>query len=381
MIVTLVAQTRKWTSGLQRAGSDTMTFGKVASRGFQMGAAALIGLVASLSRAIPALANMGAESRKADIQLRFMLENMNGISASTDMTIKRMDKYATSVSKATGVDDEQIKAVQKKLLMFSSLRKTSDKLNGTFDRTTKLAMDLASAGFGNMEDNATKLGRALEDPAHKLNILARAGVIFTNQEKQKIIALQESGQQFKAQEIILEALEKRVGGLAEKSATPFEKMNQQLLEIGDTIGLAMLPYLEEMNTRISEWLSSPQGKKDLDSIVTAFVDMAKAVSAIVGFVIDLSNAWKTATGEIKKYNDAHSVYKTGGGGKGGRRFYGSGGTGTSSGSNSNSGPGPVADRQPTPAPTIIFNAPIDSVSAGREVSRVLADYQRANGKR
>jgi hypothetical protein len=376
MIVTLVAQTRRWSSGLQRAGRDTMTFGKVAMRGFQMGAAALVTLTATLARVIPALAEMGAESRKADIQLRFMLQNMNGISSATDKTVKRMADYATTVSKATGVDDEQIKAIQKKLLMFTSIRKSADRMGGSFDRATAAALDLAAGGFGEMESNAVKLGRMLEDPANKLNTLSRAGVVFTEQEKRKITVLAESGRKLEAQELILSKIEDRVKGLAEASATPFEKMNQQFREMGDTIGEAMLPYLEQMNAQISAWLSSPQGKKDLDTIVKGFVDMAKAISAIVGFVIDLSNAWKKATGEIKKYNDENSVFGGGGGGRGGRRFYGSGGT-----DNTPSGPSTPADRQPTSAPVINFNVPVDSVSAGREVARVLADYNRSNGGR
>jgi hypothetical protein len=138
----------------------------------------------------------------------------------------------------------------------------------------------------------------------------------------------------------------------------------------------MLPYLEEMNKQISEWLSSPQGKEDLKAIVDAFVNMAKAINSVVGFVIDLMNAWKAATKEIKKYNDENSVFGRGGGGRGGRRNYGSGGT-----DNTPSGPTTPADRQPTLAPIINFNAPIDSVSAGREVARVLADYNRSNGRR
>jgi hypothetical protein len=376
MIVTLVAQTRRWSSGLQRAGRDSLTFGKVAMRGFQMGAAALITLVASLSRVVPAIANMGAESRKADIQLRFMLENMNGISAATDKTVERMGKYADTVSKATGVDDEQIKAIQKKLLMFSSIRKSADRMGGSFDRATKAAMDLAAGGFGEMEANAIKLGRMLEDPATKLNTLSRAGVVFTEQERKKIIVLAESGRKLEAQELILSKIEGRVKGLSEASATPFEKMIQQFNEMGDTIGEAMLPYLEEMNKQISEWLSSPQGKEDLKAIVDAFVNMAKAINSVVGFVIDLMNAWKAATKEIKKYNDENSVFGRGGGGRGGRRNYGSGGT-----DNTPSGPTTPADRQPTLAPIINFNAPIDSVSAGREVARVLADYNRSNGRR
>jgi len=374
MIVTLVAQTRKWSSGLQRAGKDTMTFGKVASRGIQMGALALVGLVSSLSRAIPALANMGAESRKADIQLRFMLQNMNGISQATDNTVKRMAAYADKVSKATGIDDEQIKAVQRKMLMFKSVRKSADQMGGSFDRATKAAIDLASGGFGEMESNASKLGKMLESPATKLDSLSRAGVVFTDTEKKKIIALAESGKKLEAQDLILSKIEGRVKGLSEASATPFDKMVQQFRQMGDTIGEALLPYLEDMNTRISEWLSSPQGRKDLQDIVQAFVDMAKAINLVVGFVIDLKNAWDDATKKIKGYNDENSVFKNGGGGRGGRRFYGSGGT-----SGSNSGPTTPADRYG--ATIINFNAPIDSVSAGREVARVLADYQRSNGGR
>jgi hypothetical protein len=385
MIVTLVAQTRKWTSGLQRAGKDTMTFGKLAMRGFQMGAAALITLVASLARAIPYLANMGAESRKADIQLRFMLENMNGVSAATDKTVQRMAAYADTVSKATGVDDEQIKAVQKKLLMFKAVRKSADVMGGSFDRATKAAMDLAAGGFGDMEANAIKLGKMLEDPANKLDSLSRAGVTFTEQEKQKITVLAESGQLLEAQELILEKIEGRVKGLSEASATPFDKMVQQFQQMGDTIGEAMLPYLEEMNDQISAWLSSPQGKKDLEDIVQAFVDMAKAINFVVGMVIDLMDAWRKATNQLKKYNDANSVFGRGGGGRGGRRFYGSGGDDTPSAGNGGGGlgTGPFGGTsgRGRSAPIINFNAPIDSVSAGREVARVLADYNRSNGNR
>jgi hypothetical protein len=351
-------------------------------RGFQMGAAALITLTASLARAIPYLANMGAESRKADIQLKFMLENMNGVSAATDATIKRMSAYADTVSKATGIDDEQIKAVQKKLLMFKAIRGSADQMGGSFDRATQAAIDLAAGGFGEMESNASKLGKMLEDPANKLDSLSRAGVTFTQTEKEKITVLAESGRQLEAQEMILGKIEDRVKGLAEASATPFEKMTQQFNQMGDAIGEAMLPYLEDMNKQISVWLASPQGKEDLAAIVEAFVNMAKAINSVVGFVIDLMHAWRDATNALKSYNNQNSVFSPGGGGRGGRRFYGSGGAGTPSGPNgAPGGPGVVADRQGMTAPIINFNAPIDSVSAGREVARVLNEFNRSNGNR
>jgi len=102
-------------------------------------------------------------------------------------------------------------------------------------------------------------------------------------------------------------------------------------------------------------------------------------------VIDLMHAWRDATGELKKYNDQNSVFAPGGGGRGGRRFYGSGGAGTPSAGTGNNGPGTGpfggTSGRGMVAPIINFNSPIDSVSAGREVARVLADYNRSNGRR
>lgn len=375
MIVTLQANTTKYAAGLRRASKDTLTFGKVAQTGFKMGATALLGVGVALAKVIPNLAQMGAESRKADIQLKFMLENMQGISKATDNTIVRMAKYADRVSKATGIDDESVKAVQKKILVFKSLRKTADQLGGTFDRTTQAALDLAAAGFGEAEANAIKLGRVLEDPIKNMNALSRAGITFTNAEKDKIRKLVESGKLLKAQDMILKSIENRVGGLAEKSATPFEKMVQQFNEMGDTIGEAMLPYLEQMNMQLSKWLSSPQGKQDLRDIVDAFVAMAQAINATVGAMIQLKKWWDESRRAAKKYND--EVMKGAGtvSGIGGRRFFGSG-TGTVSPS---TGPSTPADRQPAPI-VVNFNTPVDSVSAGREINRVLSDYNRATGR-
>jgi len=367
MIVTLAMNATKYSQGLKKAGSQTMTFGSFTTKAFNMAKTAMLALTLAAIRVLPAIANMGAESRKADIQLKFMLENMQGVSKATDAAVKRMSAYATQVSKATGIDDEQVKAVQKKLLMFKTLRTTVDDLGGTFDRTTMAAIDLAAGGFGDMEQNAIKLGRMLENPLKNLNAMNRAGVTFTETERAKIIALQESGDLMGAQELILAKVEERVKGLAEASATPFEKMTQQFMEMGDTIGEAMLPALEEMNLKITAWLASPQGQEDLANIVQAFVAMAEAINLVVGGVIGLMNAWKDATGQL----DAYVKSQEGVTGSGGSRFYVPGVTPVSTPTTS----------QASTAPVINFNAPIDSVSAGREVARVLADYNRSNGNR
>jgi hypothetical protein len=372
MIVTLVANTTKYAAGLRKASGQTKTFGSVAMSAFKMAGKAALGLGVAMLTAIPALANMGAESRKADVQLKFMLENMEGIGAATNKTVKRMDAYSKKVSIATGVDDEQVKAVQKKLLMFKNVRKSADDMGGAFDRATLAAVDLASAGFGEMETNAVKLGKMLENPLKNLNAMNKAGVIFTDTEKKKIKKLVESGKLLDAQDLILGSIEKRVGGLAEAAATPFEKMMQQFNDMGDTIGDALLTPLEDMNIEISKWISSPQGKKDLKDIVDSFVIMATAIKDASKFIMDVKKVMDDITKNNKWFFD-------------GIRMWVDATIPSANSFNSGNPSAPGGNGAGVPKPrrasvvNVNFNAPVDSVSAGREVARVLSDYNRVRG--
>jgi hypothetical protein len=374
MIVTLAMNATKYASGLRKAAGQTQSFGQIAGKAFVALRTAFVGLTLATLRYVPVLAQMGAESRKADIQLKFMLENMQGVSAATDATVKRMAEYADQVNKATGIDDEQVKAVQRKLLVFDSLRKSAGDLGGVFERTTGAAIDLAAAGLGDMESTALKLGKALQDPTRRMRGLADAGVIFTEQEKKKIKELQESGRLLEAQEIVLQRVEARVKGLAEESATPFEKLNAQFNQIGDTIGEALLKPLEDMNKEISKWLSTPQGRKDVEAIADAFIGAAYGIKEMANFLRDV----KVLLDSISKFNMdwvgalrdfRNSVLGTGSSGN------------NAKGDSSGKGTEPFGGTSRASAPIINFNAPIDSVSAGREVARVLADFQRANGGR
>ena len=377
MIVTLAMNATKYASGLRKAAGDTSRFGKMTTAAFNFAKQAMLGLTLAAIRFIPVLANMGAESRKADIQLRFMLENMQGISKATDATVKRMARYADQVNRATGIDDEQIKTVQRKLLVFKSLRATADETGAAFDRATQAAVDLAAGGFGQLETNARLLGRILENPTKNLNALTRAGITFTDAEKRKITQLQESGKLLQAQDLVLQSIENRVLGLAEASATPFEKLTAQFNQIGDAIGEAMLPALEDMNKEVSAWLSTPQGRKDVQMIAAAFVDASKGLREMAKFLVQVRDLLE----QIKPFTDLLDLIgKTILNNRFGFIMELPGqltGAGRTPGSNGGGGGG----RMRAGGVVVNFNAPVDSVSAGREVARVLSDYNRANGLR
>jgi hypothetical protein len=64
---------------------------------------------------------------------------------------------------------------------------------------------MGAAGFGTAEMNAVQLGKALNDPIKGIAALAKSGVTFTEQEKDKIKTLVESNKLLEAQDMVLES--------------------------------------------------------------------------------------------------------------------------------------------------------------------------------
>jgi hypothetical protein len=186
------------------------------------------------------------EAEVADRRLANIAESMNLFGASTDQVVKRMTEFADATMLATGVDDEIIKSTQAKLLTFKELAVTADDVGGAMDRATLAALDLAAAGFGEAEQNAVQLGKALQDPVKGITALGRAGVTFTEQEKAKIATLVESNKMLEAQDLILSAIETQVGGTAEATATGSSKMSVAFGEMSESIGKALLPLVQTL---------------------------------------------------------------------------------------------------------------------------------------
>ena len=219
----------------------------------------------------------GAEdARIANEKLGNVLSSM-GWGATTD----RVSAYAEQLEKTIAVDADVIKATQTKLATFSELTKTVNKAGGAFDRATVAALDMAAAGFGTAEGNAVQLGKALQDPIKGIAALAKSGVTFTEQEKDKIRTLVESNKMLEAQDMILDAIEKQVGGTAEASASSFDKMKFALAGVSDTFGDMLLPVIDALAPKLAAFSAWAQANPDLMKIATAaVVGLTAAVIAL-----------------------------------------------------------------------------------------------------
>jgi hypothetical protein len=219
----------------------------------------------------------GAEdARIANQKLGNVLDSM-GFGAATD----RVAAYAESLEKTIAVDADVIKATQTKLATFSNLTKTVNTVGGAFDRATMAALDMASAGFGTAEGNAVQLGKALQNPIKGIAALAKSGIDFTEQEKEKIRTLVESNKLLEAQDMILAAIEKQVGGTAEESASSFQKLMFALMGVADAFGDLLLPAIDAIAPKVAAFSKWAAENPDLMKMISiAFVGFTAAVIAL-----------------------------------------------------------------------------------------------------
>ena len=275
--------------GLERAVAD---FKKLEGAGkkaqFALKKAALPAALAlgAVAAAAGGMIQAGEAAATANARIAQINESMGLFGNETDKVNERLIAYANATARATGVDQNSIKATQAKLLTFGELAKSADEVNGAFDRATKAAVDLAAAGFGDAESNAVQLGKALQDPIKGITALAKSGVTFTEQEKEKIKTLVESNRTLEAQEMILKAIETQVGGTAEATANDTDKLKVAFSQVSESIGLILVPILAGLApilTNIAD-LAARNSK--------VFVIVGAVIAGVAGTILALNAAMK-----------------------------------------------------------------------------------------
>lgn len=345
MIVTLVAQTKKFQDGLRDAGERAKGFGQVVGGAMNIAMGAIGLLAGAIVMFLPNFIKMGEEARKSELRLGNIAKQMGIFGDNTEKVTKRISNYAEELSFVTGVDDELTRANQAVLLTFTNLASSADKVGGPFDRATVALLDLEAAG---KDLKAVALGKALQDPVKNMTALKKAGILLTAEQERQISAFMKANDIISAQDVLLKAIEGQVGGTAEAMASSTDKMNARFEDILETLSGALLPAVDSLADKFSAWLESPagkkalddmvekfqefsdwimspEGKKAIDDLVESFLLVAGAIGATVDMLIKLKEWADAAAASMADLNDENSVFAEGGGARGGRRFYGSGG--------------------------------------------------------
>ena len=155
------------------------------------------------------------------------------------------------LSMQIGVDDELIQKSANLLLTFKQVQNQTGAGNDIFSQAVTLAQDLGSV-FGSTDSAAMQLGKALSDPVAGLTALKRAGINFSESQKETIKNLVAQGDLLGAQKVILNEVSTQVGGTAAASATGFDRMKVAVENVAEQLGTLLLPYFEDL----ANWITT-----------------------------------------------------------------------------------------------------------------------------
>lgn len=252
----LVADTAAYGSGLKKAEMQAQGFERKSTKSFnKVGAAAKtmaktggVALGVALAVGVKKSVDAFREQQKVTRQTSAVLKSTGH---AADMSKKAIEDLAQSLSKKTGIDDEAIQSMENLMLTFTKVGKKG----GVFKKATALALDMSVALGTDTKSAALQLGKALQDPERGLLALRRSGVSFTKAEQEKIKALVASGNQLKAQKMILREVATEFGGSAAAVATPVGQLMVTIENIGERVGGVLVPAIDKGAAALNNFLT------------------------------------------------------------------------------------------------------------------------------
>ena len=241
--------------------------------------------------AIGKFISVGSRAESQLLKLEALLKATGGASR---QTAEDLEALAVSIGRNTLASVQGARDAAGVLLTFKSIS------GDTFSEVLKLSQDLAAVGFGSIKTAALQLGKALEEPEIGLSALRRVGVSFTEEQKEQIKVLSLTGQQAKAQQLILKALKEQVGGAgvgaAGGLAGAFDTLGENITlffeksEAGKTIVSALTKLINGLANAFGKFV--PDVEKLPDDLDTLNVRLKEQQVTTKALSIDFANLTK-----------------------------------------------------------------------------------------
>lgn len=184
---------------------------------------------------------------------------------------------ANALSKMTNFTDDAIVSGQNLLLTFTQIK------GPVFQQATSTILDMSAALGQDLKASAIQLGKALNDPVEGVNALRRVGVSFTEEQKEVIKKLVETGQTAEAQKVILKELAVEFGGSAKAVADPLVMLKNRVSEVSEAIGMALLPQINAFLAKVQPVVEKIIAWVEANPKLTANILIATA--AMGGFLL------------------------------------------------------------------------------------------------
>jgi hypothetical protein len=243
--IDLIVDPKKAIQGLARVESKSSSvanalgrIGHVAAAGVAVLGAATLAAGAATVAFVGEAVKSAAEAEKITAQTGAVITSTGGAAG---RSAGQIDSLASSLSRISGISNETIRSGENLLLTFTNIKGT------TFDEATASALDLSVAMGTDLQDSVLQLGKALNDPIKGVTRLQRIGVTFTATQKQQIANYVKLGETAKAQQVIIDEVNREFGGSAAAFGNTFEgavgKARTAINDLRIDIGSGLLPAL------------------------------------------------------------------------------------------------------------------------------------------
>ncbi len=238
----------------------------VASVAGPVAALAGVGLaVSNVTRTLEEYSQIAKEQIQVERQQEAVLRSTGHAAGISSGELRKM---ASELQGLTNYGDEAVMGAQNLLLTFQNIG------SDIFPRATKSTLDLSAAFGQSLSSSAMQLGKALEDPIQGITALRRVGVSFSKDQQELIKTLVETGQVAQAQSMILDVLERQVGGSAEAIADAATQAKNAMGDLKEEIGRLWIgisaPFQQAtagMAGALAEFLKESRETSDLDAAI------------------------------------------------------------------------------------------------------------------
>lgn len=280
----------------------------IGKAGLVLAGGAVVAGIGAVGTGLGIAVDEAMEAQEGTAQLNAVLKSTGGIAGVTQEMALGL---ASSLQSTTKFTDDEVLAGENLLLTFTGIG------SDVFPQATSTLLDMATAMGTDAKAGAIQLGKALNDPTVGIGALSRVGVVFTEEQKAQVKAMQEAGDMAGAQGIILAELQKEFGGSAEAAGKTLPgQMTILKNSLYDTLGQAgevllpmftsaltgITPIITQVFTGIATFLASEGFRQFLTDVgnfltgqvVPAIMALATWIGVNLPPVIAfLSNLWTT----------------------------------------------------------------------------------------
>lgn len=235
-------------------------------------------MIGSLNEMVSA----AAESERVFKQLEQAVKATGG---SAGYSAAQMADMANALSRVSTYSDEAIGSAEAVLARFTKIGKD------VFPQAVQAVLNLGAAMGRDLTSAALAVGRALQEPESGLAGLSRAGIQFSNDEREAIKALVEFGHQAEAQAVILDRIKQGYDGASSAARDTFsgavDALKVSISELYETAGNQLIPVLRNLAETLN-------GLARDQAVIAFFKDLGTEIGTVVSVLSTVTNLFSTA---------------------------------------------------------------------------------------